>query len=104
MGHKTKLVGHVSHLATLLIGCMYKIPSCCVISDTQLSLFTVIFVNFSQLTFSAAEASGTMKVTVEADGFSMWHYSVEINPKEILPVGAPGKLTGCLTGDFKSLF
>ena len=32
-----------------------------------------------------------MKVTVEADGFSIWPYSVEINPMEILPVGAPGK-------------
>ena len=73
------------------------------ISDTRLSLFIVIFVNFSQPTFSAMESSGIMKVTVEADGFSMWPYAVEINPGDILPVGAPGKLTECLTGDFKSL-
>ena len=33
-----------------------------------------------------------MTVTVEADGFSTWPYSVEINPMEILPVGAPGNL------------
>ena len=74
-----------------------------IINDPQLSLFTVIFVNFSQPAFSATEASGMMKVTVEADGFSIWPYSIEINPMEILPVGAPGKLIECSTGDLNSL-
>ena len=34
-----------------------------------------------------------MTITVEADGFSPWPYVVEITPTEILPVGAPGKVT-----------
>ena len=55
-------------------------------------LFTVIFVNLSQAMYSAEEADGMMIITVEADGFSIWPYSVEINPIEILPVGGPGKL------------
>ena len=74
-----------------------------VFNDPQLSLFTVIYVNFSQPTFSATEASGMIKVTVEADGFSIWPYSIEINPIEILPAGAPGKLIVCLASDFNSL-
>ena len=50
----------------------------------------VIHVNFTQATYSAEEADEMMLVTVEADGFSIWPYTVEINPMEILPVGAPG--------------
>ena len=57
----------------------------------QLVLFTVIYVNFSQATYSTAEADGMMIITVEANDFSIWPYSVEINPMEILPVGGPGK-------------
>ena len=52
----------------------------------------MIYVNFSQATYSAEEADGMMMITVEADGFSIWPYSIEINPTEILPVGGPGKL------------
>ena len=55
-------------------------------------LLTVIYVNFSQEMYSAEEADGMMIITVEADAFSIWPYSVEINPIEILPVGGPGKL------------
>ena len=54
-------------------------------------LFTVIYVNFTQSTYSAEENDGMMIITVEADGFSIWPYSVEINPMEILPIGDPGK-------------
>ena len=50
--------------------------------------------------YSAEEIDGRMIITLQSDGFSIWPYSVEINPMEILPVGAPGKLTECLTGDF----
>ena len=42
--------------------------------------------------YTGEEADGMMIITVEADGFSIWPYSVEINPVEILPVGGPGKL------------
>ena len=42
--------------------------------------------------YSAEEADGMMIITVEADGFSIWPYSVEINPMESLPVGGPGNL------------
>ena len=59
----------------------------------KLVLFTVIYVNFSQATYSAEEADGMMIITVEADGFSIQPYIVEINPIEILPVGGPGKVT-----------
>ena len=56
----------------------------------QLFLFTVIFVNFGQPVYSAEEADGIMIITVEADGFSIWPYYVEINPIEVLPVGELG--------------
>ena len=56
-------------------------------------LFTVIYVNFSQATYSAEEADGMMIITVEADGFSILPYSVGINPTELLPVVGPGKVT-----------
>ena len=56
----------------------------------QLLLFTVIHVNFSQPVYSAEEADGRMIVTLRSDGFSTWPYYVEINPMEILPMGAPG--------------
>ena len=50
----------------------------------------MIYVNFSQATYSAKEADGMMMITVEADGFSIWPYTVEINPMEILSVGDSG--------------
>ena len=56
----------------------------------QLLLFIVIHVNFSQPLYSAEETDGRMIVTLRSDGFSTWPYYVEINPMEILPVGAPG--------------
>ena len=59
----------------------------------SLFLYTVIFVNLSQTIYSAKEADGAMIITVEADGFSPWPYAVEITPTEMLPVGAPGKVT-----------
>ena len=65
-------------------------------------LFTVIYVNFSRLTYLASESDGMMIVTVEADGFSIWPYSVEINPMENLPVGAPGRNDKPLVYDFSS--
>ena len=49
--------------------------------------FIVIYVNFTQSTYSAEEEDGMMIITVEADGFSIWPYSVEMNPTEILPPG-----------------
>ena len=55
--------------------------------------FVVIFINFSQTMYSAEEADGAIIITVEADGFSPWPYAVEITPTEMLPVGAPGKVT-----------
>ena len=58
----------------------------------ELLLFTVIHVNFSQPVYSAEEADGRIMITLESDGFSTWPYYVEINPMEILPVGAPGNL------------
>ena len=63
------------------------------IEHQHLFLFAVIFVNFSQATYSAEEADGAMIITVKADGFSSWPYAVEITPSEILPVGAIGKVT-----------
>ena len=54
-------------------------------------LFTVIHVNFSQPVYSAEEVDERMIITLQSDGFSIWPYSVEVNPMEILPVGAPGK-------------
>ena len=48
--------------------------------------------NFTQAVYSAEEADGRMIVTLRSDGFSIWPYYVEINPMEILPVGAPGNL------------
>ena len=66
-----------------------QLPNHCIF----LFLFAVIFVNFSQATYSAEEADGAMIITLEADGFSPWPYAVEITPTEILPVGAPGQVT-----------
>ena len=42
----------------------------------------VIYVNFSQTVYSAEEVDGMMIVTLQADGFSIWPYSVEVNPME----------------------
>ena len=54
-------------------------------------LFTVIHVNFSQSVYSTKEADGRIIVTLEADGFSLWPYYVEVNPIELLSLGGPGK-------------
>ena len=40
--------------------------------------------------YSAKEADGEMTITLKANNISNWPYSVEIIPREILPVGAPG--------------
>ena len=56
----------------------------------QLLLFTVIHVNFSQFAYSAEETDGEMTITLQADNISNWPYFVEINPTELLPIGAPG--------------
>ena len=69
----------------------------------QLFHFTVIFVNFSQAVYSAEETDRMMLITIEADGFSIWPYSVEITPTEFLPVGGPGKPTQCLTSIHNSV-
>ena len=53
-------------------------------------LFTVVRVNFDQSMYSAEETDGEMIITLQADDISNWTYSVEINPIELLPVGAPG--------------
>ena len=74
-----------------------------VINKVAMLLFTVIHVNFSQPVYSAEEADERMIITLQADCLSIWSYSVEINIMEILPVGVPGKLIECLTGDFVSL-
>jgi len=55
-----------------------------------LFLHTVIYVNFGQTVYSAEEADGMMTITVEADGFSIWPYFVEVTPFENFPRG-PGK-------------
>jgi len=44
--------------------------------------------NFSQAVYSAEEVDGMMIITLQADGFSIWPYSVEVNPMEI---GGPSK-------------
>ena len=54
-------------------------------------LYAVIHVNFSQPVYSAEEVDERMIITLQSYGFSIWPYSVEVNPMEILPVGAPGK-------------
>ena len=54
-------------------------------------LFAVIHVNFSQPVYSAEEVDERMIITLQSNGFSIWPYSVEVNPMEILPVGAPSK-------------
>ena len=41
--------------------------------------------------YSAEEVDERMIITLQSYGFSIWPYSVEVNPMEILPVGAPGK-------------
>jgi len=48
---------------------------------------TEIYVNFSQVLYSAVEADGMMTVVLEADGFSIWPFSAEVTPME---VGGPG--------------
>ena len=63
----------------------------------KLVLFTVIYVNFSQPLYEAIEADGMMIITVDADGFSIWPYVVEIKPIELLPVGGAGKVTKLVT-------
>ena len=47
-------------------------------------------VNFSQAVYSVEEADGMMIITVEADGFSIWPFFVEVTPFENFP-GGPGK-------------
>ena len=56
----------------------------------QLFHFTVIHVNFRQSVYSARETDREMTITLQADDITNWPYSVEINPMELLPVGAPG--------------
>ena len=56
----------------------------------QSLLFTVIHVNFGQSVYSAKETDREMTITLQDDDISNWTYSVEINPLELLPVGAPG--------------
>ena len=40
--------------------------------------------------YSAKEADGEMTITLQADNISNWPYSVEVNPIELIPVGALG--------------
>ena len=54
------------------------------------SFSIVIHVNFSQTIYSGEEANGTIIITIEADGFSIWPFSVVVTPVEI---GGPSKLT-----------
>ena len=42
-----------------------------------------VHISFSEPTYSAEEADGMMTVTLQADGFSIWPYTVEVNPMEI---------------------
>ena len=44
---------------------------------------TVIYVNFSQAVYSGEEANGAIIIMIEADGFSVWPFSVLVTPKEI---------------------
>jgi len=50
----------------------------------------VIYVNFSQALYSDEETNGTIMITIEADGFSLWPFSVVVTPFEI---GGPSTLT-----------
>ena len=50
----------------------------------------VIHVNFSQAIYSGDEANGSIIITIEADGFSIWPFSVVVTPVEI---GGGSKLT-----------
>jgi len=47
----------------------------------------VIHVNFSKAVYSGTEEDGTIMITVEANGFSIWPFSVVVTPMEI---GGPG--------------
>jgi len=47
-------------------------------------------VNFSQAVYSGEEENGAIIITIEADGFSIWPFSVVVTPVEI---GGPSKLT-----------
>jgi len=49
----------------------------------MLTFPAVIYMNFSQAVYSAEEVDGMMIITLQADGFSIWPYSVEVNPMEI---------------------
>jgi len=45
-------------------------------------------VNFTQAVYSGEEGNGTIMITIEADGFSIWPFSVVVTPMEI---GGPSK-------------
>ena len=49
----------------------------------------VIYVNFTQALYSDEEGNGTITITIEADGFSIWPFSVVVTPMEI---GGPSML------------
>ena len=44
--------------------------------------------NFTQAVYSGEEGNGTIMITIEADGFSIWPFSVVVTPMEI---GGPSK-------------
>jgi len=47
------------------------------------NFLTAISVDFTQAMYSNEEANGTIAITVEADGYSIWPFAVEIFPMEI---------------------
>jgi len=49
----------------------------------------VIYVNFTRAVYSDEEANGTIIITIVADGYTMWSFSVVVTPVEI---GGPSML------------
>jgi len=45
-------------------------------------------VNFTQAVYSDEEANSTINITITADGYSIWPFSVVVTPVEI---GGPSK-------------
>ena len=58
---------------------------------------TVIHVNFSQAVYSGEEENGAIIITIEADGFSIWPFSVVVTPIEI---GGPSMSTRFTTNAY----
>ena len=63
--HITRMCVHASHFSI------------------SISFSIVIYVNFSQAIYSGEEAPYSIIITIEADGFSIWPFSVVVTPLEV---------------------